>query len=448
MPLTPEQQELLSAYSDGEVNAAERALAGALLERPEARAYLEQLRALASRLREHGAAKAPIDLRQAVMANLEGDFDSISRPTSNQDSGGAGLPVRSQGDYDSISRPTSNQVSFAPQASWRMPLFAAAAAILVAAGVLFSGVMSYQPPAPPEVGMSPSGSKRTPSPATLPESAGKPAEMPPPKPENPATGGGGSSPAEDASKGSKPDEKVGKNKDRNHREPDRSPSDKGPGTEDDESDDGAAYVGETSFVESATEISICIRRDASVTGLYTEILSIGSLHGEAKLQVTRAAYSVASVGTDFTLYQGVEVCLEEERVPEFLAALERLTVGQGLGRVALPGYLRRSVAGELRYVDALQDVAEAIASGETPRPEDLERTRHGVDEENAPSFENYRKPSRASDPHARVAGATLPTEYQRTIVGRMQGEPTLAAPATKESTSRPSRVVRLMIRLQ
>ena len=79
MPLTPEQQELLSAYSDGEVNPAERALAGALLERPEARAYLEQLRVLASRLREHGAAKAPIDLRQAVMANLEGVLCEIKR---------------------------------------------------------------------------------------------------------------------------------------------------------------------------------------------------------------------------------------------------------------------------------------------------------------------------------------------------------------------------------
>src|SRR5690349_6176364 len=84
MTLTPEQQELLSAYLDGEVNAAEAALAKALLERPEARVYFEQLRTVSARVREHGASHAPADFKQGVLAHLEGDYDGVSRPTSNQ----------------------------------------------------------------------------------------------------------------------------------------------------------------------------------------------------------------------------------------------------------------------------------------------------------------------------------------------------------------------------
>jgi len=141
MQLSNEQRELLSAYLDGEVNASEKALALALLEREEARSYisgLERLRALAQR---HAGARAPGDLVSLVRQSLDGDFDSISRPTSNQ------------GDFDSISRPTSNQLQLnaMPQASWRMPLMAMAAAVVMAVGIFAVNSLMIPADAPPEL---------------------------------------------------------------------------------------------------------------------------------------------------------------------------------------------------------------------------------------------------------------------------------------------------------
>ena len=125
MQLSNEQRELLSAYLDGEVNVSEKALALALLEREEACAYLAGLKRVRELAQTHAAARAPRDLVSLVRQSLDGDFDGISRPTSNQ------------GDYDSISRPTSNQLQLnaMPQASWRMPLMAMAAAVVMAVGI-------------------------------------------------------------------------------------------------------------------------------------------------------------------------------------------------------------------------------------------------------------------------------------------------------------------------
>lgn len=125
MELTNEQRELLSAYLDGEVNASERALAQALLERAEAASYFDGLKRVRSLTQQHAQARAPQNFAALVRQSLEGDFDGISRPTSNQ------------GDYDSISRPTSNQLQLnaVPQASWRMPLLAMAAAVVMAVGI-------------------------------------------------------------------------------------------------------------------------------------------------------------------------------------------------------------------------------------------------------------------------------------------------------------------------
>jgi negative regulator of sigma E activity len=406
MILTPEQQELLSAYLDGEVSAAEAALAKALLERSEARVYFDQLRAISERIREHGAAKAPADFKQGVLAHLEGDYDGVSRPTSNQ-------------------RPVQQM----PAIGWRMPLMAAAAAVIVAVGVLASGVMfrqdapppgvadvrQHQPGAASEVSQEPMRLKKdtdAPSHEGTPESRPQPA--PPKEPEK-------SKGAEDKVRGTdgKDDRKTG------------------------HQSDAHEWAASISFEDAATEISVSCNRQTSITQLYTEILSASSLYGEANLRASRVNYSVASVGADFTSYQGVEISVEEARVPELLAALERLAVDHGMGQVVVPGHLRRSVASQLRYVDALQDVADALARGESPSPEDL-------------AFENYKKASRAADPNARRADGILPPQAQREVVGRL-GKAELGTEAdsgsgsggpTDEEVTRPASVVRLIIRLQ
>jgi hypothetical protein len=431
MTLSPEQQELLSAYLDGEVSAAEAALAKALLERPEALAYLEQLRTVSARVREHGAARAPADFKQSVQAHLEGDYDSISRPTSNQ-------------------RP----IQQLPTAGWRMPLMAAAAAIIVAVGILFTGVLTNvsDAPKPGDVAYdskanrntaaagkentetalrNDKGSRPQPAPPTKGPDLPDPAKESPQPGEStektPGTGGTGGS-------------DYGKGDDHTR-----------------DSQDAHEEVQSISFDDAVTEISVWSNRNTPVSQTYTEILSASSLYGTASLRASRVNYSVASVGMDFTDYRGVEVELEEARVPELLAALQRLAIEHGMGSVVVPGYLRRNVAGQLNQVDALQDVAEAYTRGESPSNNDLAKAKGPANTVDAPSIENYNKRSRANDPSARRADGILPPDAQRDLVERLEerspGATTRKVETARElgpdaDTRHPARIVRLIIRLQ
>lgn len=413
MTLSPEQQELLSAFLDGEVNNAERALAKALLEREEARAYLESLRAIATRVREHGAARAPGDFRQQVLAHLEGDFDSISRPTSNQ-------------------RPMQQL----PQAGWRMPLMAAAAAVVVAAGILFTGALTNvsEVEAPGRVGkVNTRNTEDSHGAADFKKTGGS--ETPPPIPAPPAEPG--------HSRGPRP-------------QPTKGPGEGGTDDGGDEANKSNArdmqeQPQSLSFEDEATEISVWADRRVSVTRLYTEMLSTSSLYGSARLRASRVSYSVASVGTDFTEYRGIEIEVDEARVPELLAALERLAVEHGMGSVVVPGYLRRSVAGQLRQVDALQDVAQALARGETPSAKELARTRRSEDVVEESTLENFARNQSAADPSARRAAGILPPEDQRAMVAGIQNYESRATNGKVEADladQRPARTVRLIIRLQ
>ncbi|MBE7491798.1 MAG: hypothetical protein HS108_08630 [Planctomycetes bacterium] len=114
-PLDIQEQILLSAWLDGEVSDAERAQVQRLLERPEARAYLDSLKAARVLVQRHGAVKAPVGLKGRVLGALGDDFDDISRPTAERD----------------------GRVIAMPAANWRTPLLALAAAIVVVVGLVF-----------------------------------------------------------------------------------------------------------------------------------------------------------------------------------------------------------------------------------------------------------------------------------------------------------------------
>lgn len=426
MQLNPEQQELLGAYFDGEAGPSEIALAKALLERPEAQAYLADLQRVSQLVRTHAGATAPVNFSRSVQANLDGDFDSISRPTSNQ-------------------RP----VEFSPQASWRMPLMAAAAAVFVAAGVLFSGVLNYSAPTQTDSGASigqgpksraTSDDARTVLPPSAPAADTKRDDKGPEK-----TSPGANEPTPQPTQ----DDRVDKGSHSSGKTPGHGGG-RGPDESPHDDDQKAASVQSISFDDAATEISVQFNRRASVTSVYTEILSISSLYGAANLRASRVNYGVASVGADFTQFHGVEVELDEERIPELLAALERLTHEQGMGAMVVPGHLRRSVAGQMRYVDALMDVAEALSKGETPDARELERTRARAEAYDAPALENYRKPLRADDTHWRRANGVLPEQVQREIVENLERAKgaTNSRQAARAATSGSGHTVRVVIRLQ
>jgi hypothetical protein len=117
-PLTEQQRELLSAWLDGEVTDAERATVETLLQREDAKQYVESLRATATLVATHAPVRAPVGLSGRVLSMLEDEF----KPKALG--------------------PGSEPFTTIPTLSWRAPLYAAAAAILVALGIMFGPALT------------------------------------------------------------------------------------------------------------------------------------------------------------------------------------------------------------------------------------------------------------------------------------------------------------------
>jgi len=413
MNLSPEQQELLGAYMDDELSAPERALAKALLEREEARRYLNEISRVKAALAKHLPAPAPSDFRAGVLAALEGDFDSISRPTGQR-------------------QPAAGQVLTG--FNWKTPFMAVAAAVIVAVGLLFGGVLfdpaphqgpdsRFSPVALEATGDSPTSRKKEFS-----DALGTEGKHPPEH-----------SPAEPGSSGGttpkSPDNKSesGKGIPGTDKHPAPPPTNDG--------NDGKTKGSDNNYERdrrngeivqhlfdadelNATEISLCYNRasSATLTQLYTELLSVSSLYGRASIEANAVAYNVVNVGTDFTLYRGVSIEIDEARIPELLAALERLSAGNNFGRVVLPAYLRRDVSRNMREVEQLQAQVQALERGEMPtKPQtpDAADNWSGKDEARREKADQER---RASDPSSKRAVGYLPTDVQRENVKRLEGE--------------------------
>lgn len=112
-PLTEEQLQLLSAYADGEVTQAERQAAELLLQRADAREYLDSLQATITLVKTHAPVRAPVGLSGRVMNALEDEF----KPKAIG--------------------PGSEPFTGTPVISWRTPLYAIAAAVVVSLGIMF-----------------------------------------------------------------------------------------------------------------------------------------------------------------------------------------------------------------------------------------------------------------------------------------------------------------------
>ena len=122
-PLTDEQRELLSAYLDDEVTDAERQTCEQLLERDEAKQYLESLRATAALVTKHASVRAPVGLSGRVMSELKQDL-----------------------------KPAPGNVHQLPTLGWQAPLWAAAAVVIVSLAIMF-GPSVFSPSQAPEQGV-------------------------------------------------------------------------------------------------------------------------------------------------------------------------------------------------------------------------------------------------------------------------------------------------------
>ncbi|MCB9893439.1 MAG: hypothetical protein H6839_03210 [Planctomycetes bacterium] len=112
-PLTEEQQQLISAWLDGEVTDAEKQVVAELLKREDAKQYLESLRATTALVAAHGPVRAPVGLSGRVLSQLENDFKPKAIGPGSEP-------------FESI-----------PTISWRTPLYAVAAAVIVSLGIMF-----------------------------------------------------------------------------------------------------------------------------------------------------------------------------------------------------------------------------------------------------------------------------------------------------------------------
>lgn len=427
MNLSHEQRELLSAYLDGEVSANERALAQALLDRAEARRFLGELKTLRERLAPHGLAPAPRNLRDAVLAALDGDFDSISRPTSLK-------PGR--------------EAAVLPSVNWRTPLMAVAAALTIAVGLFFGSALLDRP-----ADVSTATVSRAPD-AQQAGSRAMPTSRPSEVVEQTKPAKGGDHTNDDWSDDAGPPPAA--------HQPPKAPTgdgERGPAKNGDKKHDQdearlaqLALTRTVSFDRSA-EVSFSFDRKSrmSMNQLHTDLLGIASLYGNARLLTASRPLAAPAAGVDLTYHTGIEVELDESRVPELLGALDRLAAANTLGRVVTPGFLRPSVLRCLREVDELLYAVESVERGEVPKAE-------SADEKPAPNAAeanrrvNSERKFRATDPSLQRAMGYLPVEVQRESARRLEeqkfGKVESSATPRTTGNSAPSASVKLVIRVQ
>lgn len=346
MDLSNEQRELLSAYIDGEVSATDRALAEVLLKRPEATAYVAGMRKIAALAQNHGRARAPQGFAAMVSQALEGDFDSISQPTSM-------APLHAM-----------------PAPSWRMPLMAMAAAVVMAIGLLAynalvvpstmprtEGVARQTAPADAREGLEDStaapataASERTrksrgledysklkddlaKEPSKSPDSSndvpsgssgGKENPQPAPamkKPSQPGTGGGSGGESKNEDKG--PTRRNGKSE--VGRVTDGKPPESRPAEDSnwEHKKDAAQDEKEAGETGAASEVTLVVApsRKGATSSVLTDVLQVGCMYGAASL--------VEDQGES----EGVAIEIPEDQLEEVMAALEKLTREQGLGEI-------------------------------------------------------------------------------------------------------------------
>lgn len=124
-PLNESQRELLSAYLDGEVSAAEKQTAEELLQREDAQQYLESLRATVKLVTDNAPVRAPVGLSGRVMNSLKDEVKLVD--------------------------PGSEPFTALPRISWQAPIWAAAAAIAVSVAIMFGPNLFNTKPQGPEI---------------------------------------------------------------------------------------------------------------------------------------------------------------------------------------------------------------------------------------------------------------------------------------------------------
>lgn len=318
MTLSNEQQELLHAWVDGETTEAEEQMVAELTSnaatRDELQLYVTELKRVRELLATHGGVPAPSGLRERVMAALDNDTAPI------------------------IDLPLLN---------WRTALVAAAAAIVVSLALVFS------PPANDATNASgiATTDEQAPENSTQGQSP-KPTAEPEDMTQRPSEHHGGAGRI-------KPGDEVDPPMDETPAEPTPPAMLRG--------QLAATVLQLNPGFDEPFEVSINLdrSRETSISQVYNDMLVVGSLHGEARIMDDGTSLGEWTdgedfVGSDFTVYDGVEIQVEHDRVPELLSAINRMSSDQGYGQVILPGYMRSEVGTLTEQTRELQDAVKEI----------------------------------------------------------------------------------------
>jgi hypothetical protein len=287
--LSEGQQRLLHAWVDGECTEAESRTAVDLLTRPEASEYVSELKRLRELVARHAGIYAPAGLLERVREALRREV---------------------------------RQGSVVQLFAWRVAGLAAAAALVIAAGIVVAPMLTQPTVEPSQI-------------------AGQPQPL--------ISGAPVPDVADDLA------EDIIKEEHAKVTDPRPMPP----------ADEVAAgLTGRASNVlrldrgvDQPLEISVHMDRasDARNLQVYNDLLIVSCLYGDAELK--DGAVSSDLPGRDFSEYEGVAVEVEADRVPELIAALDRLAADQQYGEVVVPGDLRESSASSTRSVKEMQGLA-------------------------------------------------------------------------------------------
>ena len=325
MALTTTQQELLHAWVDGETTAAENAAAEQLVaEETEARTYANELKRLRELVLTNACVAAPDGLRERICCAIKDEFERSTAP-----------------------------VIKLPGSVWRFAIMAAAAAVVVSLAFMYAPPMGEQHSGPQaEIASS------TPLPSMGPGS-------------EPFGGTWGD---HDAGKFGHNDIRTqGPVAEETAKEPDEAA-----GKKFHEYGAVSSVLTLDRGVTEPFEVSVNMNRNRSGSTLqvYNDMLIVSSLYGSAHIADETAHDEQADddatfSGNDFSNYDGVEVVIEPEKVPELLAALNRLTTEQNYGDMIVPADLRKTLNTTAGVVDELQDLNRSVAG--MRQNSDLER---------------------------------------------------------------------------
>ncbi|MCB9893438.1 MAG: hypothetical protein H6839_03205 [Planctomycetes bacterium] len=439
MALTTEQMELLHAWVDGETTTADGEIARQLIQRDDlARLYVEELKRLRKLLLTHGCVQAPDGLRDRVCAALKDEFAAPVIPL--------------------------------PRAPWRLALTAVAAAVVVSLALIYGPATDTSDKVEsPEVAH---GSSSEPDPHSAIGPGSEPfggfsrdAAGDTDKGAGAWTSGenGTASPAEQGGNPSGPTPPKHAN--------DTSPGETAPSENPvDRAEQSAAVLSLDRGVDLPFELSLNMNRsrEASVLQVYNDLLIVSSMYGAARLadfepaqDEKRAERATGEprepdedfVGTDFSSFEGVEVELAADEVPQLLAALNRLTAEQQYGEVIVPVDLRKSIQTTTDTVEELQNIAREVerlvrSDNELPKAADSGPVLGGARAYLPPDVQRDCVNKDVDELVGPDKSARLDKMLKRVALGARSNDDANSAADLQETKQQDERKIKLLIRLR